>query len=139
LKKVVLIDDDVDELALIREAIDLYYGPVECLTYIDPEEALKAILMSIETRPDVIFIDINMPKLTGDMCLEVLRNELRLDDVVIAILSTVMEPENILFFLRKGADFAFKKPYQAEGYRQVVLTVLSFGKTSCPDKPGSFL
>ena len=138
LKKVILIDDDADEIDLMREAIVQFYGPVECFCFNDPEEALKSILTGIANPPDVIFIDINMPKLTGDMCLQVLRKELRLETVVIAMMSTTMEPENTLFLIRKGADFAFKKPYETEGYRQVVSTVLSFDKSSCPDKPGSF-
>jgi CheY-like chemotaxis protein len=138
LKKVVLIDDDADELDLLREAIDRFYGPVECLSFEDPEAALKSIMEHIESPPDVIFIDINMPKLTGDMCLQVIRTELRLETVIIAIMSTTMEPENTLFLIRKGADFAFKKPYETEGYRQVVSKVLSFNKSTCPDKPGSF-
>lgn len=138
MKKIILIDDDTDELDLMRLAIDQYYGPVACFSFEDPEEALKVILADIQNPPDVIFLDINMPKLTGDMCLQVLRNELGLQGVVIAIMSTTMEPENTLFLIRKGADFALKKPYAVEGYRKVISTVLSFEKKTCPDKPDLF-
>ena len=138
MKKVILIDDDPDELELMRHAIDQYYGPTDCSTYLDPEEALKAVLSNISAPPDVVFIDINMPKLTGDMCLQILRNEASLDSVVIALVSTSMEPHNEEFFLRMGADFAYKKPYKLEEYRQSVLKVLTFDKTMSPRKPGSF-
>jgi len=138
LRTVILIDDDPDELELMEHAIADYYGPVNCLAYADPEEALKAILSDTSTFPDVVFIDINMPKLTGDMCLQVLRKELALDNMVIAMLSTSMDSENQVFLIRSGADFAFQKPYNAEAYRQVVLQVLNFDKPRSSEKPGSF-
>ncbi|MGC3945492.1 MAG: response regulator [Chryseolinea sp.] len=134
----ILIDDDSDELELMQEAIEEFYGPVNCTGYRDPEEALKTILSDIQNPPDVIFIDINMPKLTGDMCLQVLRKELALDKVVIAMLSTHMETENIHFLMGKGADFAFRKPAEVQGYRQIVLKVMPYDKTMSSDNPGSF-
>ena len=138
MKAVILIDDDPDELELMEQAIRDYYGPVNCSAYSDPEEALKAILSNTDTPPDVVFIDINMPKLTGDMCLQVLRKELSLNNVVIAMISTYMDSENQVFLVRNGADFAFKKPYKIEDYRQVILQVLHFDKSKSPGTPGSF-
>ncbi|MEJ1237983.1 response regulator [Chryseolinea sp. T2] len=138
MKTVILIDDDPDELELMQQAINDYYGPVQCAAYSDPEEALKAILSNTDAPPDAVFIDINMPKLTGDMCLQVLRKELSLNNVVIAMISTYMDSENQVFLVRNGADFAFKKPYKIEEYRQVVLQVLHFDKSRNPDTPGSF-
>ncbi|MGC3947816.1 MAG: response regulator [Chryseolinea sp.] len=138
MKTVILIDDDPDELELMQQAITDNYQPVDCLAYSDPEEALKAILSNTSTPPDVIFIDINMPKLTGDMCLQVIRKELALNSVVVAMHSTSMDSENQVFLMRRGADFAFQKPYKVEEYRQVVLQVLNFSKPRSSYTPGSF-
>ena len=138
MKKVILIDDDPDELELMQSAISQFCEHAQCSTFLDPEEALKAILSNINTPPDVVFIDINMPKLTGDMCLQILRKELALDKVVIAMVSTSMQPDNERFLLSMGADFAFKKPYKIEEYRQSVLKVLNFEKDESSRIPGSF-
>lgn len=138
MKNIFLIDDDSDDLELLRDAIAAFYGQTNCASFVDPDAALKSILSNIETPPDIVFIDINMPKLTGDMCLQILRKELALDQVVIVMISTSMDSENQVFLLRQGADFAFKKPYKIEEYRQVVLQVLHYDKSRSPDSPGSF-
>ena len=60
--------------------------------------------------PDVVFIDINMPGLTGDKCLRAIGNSKLYDNVYIAMYSTLM-PEGASDALKRlGSNITFEKP-----------------------------
>jgi len=61
--KVILVDDEIDSLITIEEQIKLYCENVEVIgAYDDSEIGLAAI---IKNKPDVAFLDIQMPKKNG--------------------------------------------------------------------------
>ena len=61
-KTVLIIDDDQDDLDIMKQAIQSIDPDLFCLSFIYPEEALKIILGDeFVVTPDYIFIDINMP------------------------------------------------------------------------------
>ncbi|MFM7015200.1 MAG: response regulator [Bacteroidota bacterium] len=99
--KLLLIDDDKINNFLNRSIIEKNCGN-ECIVseYTNPEEAydfLKhSILKATENCPDVVFLDINMPEMSGFEFLERMRDE----DVVpthtkIFILSSSLDPGDI--------------------------------------------
>jgi len=59
----ILVDDEPDSLITIEEQLKIHCKDVNILgTYTDPNEGLANIL---QKKPDVVFLDINMPKLNG--------------------------------------------------------------------------
>lgn len=59
--KIVLIDDDKFVLKATSKLFRKY--DVEVLTYMDSEEGLNAV---VEQKPDLVFLDHNMPGLSGE-------------------------------------------------------------------------
>lgn len=99
--KILLIDDDKINNFLNRSVIDKHCGN-ECVIseFINPEEAfdfLKACSLSDhENCPDVIFLDINMPEMSGFELLEMMAAEnIRLSKTRIFILSSSLDPHDI--------------------------------------------
>lgn len=76
---ILIIDDDVDDCLMARDALrdNGFTNPV--LFVHDGEQALKYLLKEQpykrSTRPGLIFLDINMPLMGGKECLKVIKNE----------------------------------------------------------------
>ena len=99
--KILLIDDDKINNFLNRSIIEKHCGH-ECIIseFVNPEEAydfLKdCVLLNHENCPDVIFLDINMPEMSGFELLEKLNEDnIRLPNTRIFILSSSLDPNDI--------------------------------------------
>src|ERR1700754_3733547 len=72
-KHIFLIDDDEDELEIFHEALKSLPLPCKC-TYAGSADHAMQMLQYL--TPDLIFIDINMPKLNGfDFLAEIKKND----------------------------------------------------------------
>lgn len=122
-KTVILIDDDPDDVDIMQEALLRLDNSVVYIPFMDPREALQAVTNELILLPNYIFIDINMPGLTGDKCLKELRKHPHLNDVVITMLSTSM-PQQVAESLKKdGANFTFQKPPKFEEYHDILTKI----------------
>ena len=86
-KRVLLIDDDRDDAEIFSDALK-ESGLSNGLDYF--EDGLKALenLANKSTRPDVIFLDINMPSINGWECLREIKNLAGLQHIPIVMYST---------------------------------------------------
>ena len=92
-QNVLLIDDDEDDREIFKTAIDKL-NKVKC-TYLDSAvEGLK-MLKSGKVSPDVIFLDLNMPIMTGQQFLKTIKQLDELKNIPVIIFSTSANPNNI--------------------------------------------
>lgn len=123
-KTVILIDDDQDDLDLMKETIRKIDESIFCISFIYPEEALRVVNRELVIVPNFIFIDINMRGLTGDKLLKEFRKNKALDNAVITMFSTSM-PSTVAQALKdSGADFTFQKPSRVTEYPKVIAPIL---------------
>jgi DNA-binding response OmpR family regulator len=120
----VLIDDDPDDLDMLRDAIMLLNPHVVCIAFTCPVQALAALSADFFATPEYIFIDINMPRMDGLTCLQVLRRHERFHAASVIVLSTAMESGDKKRLMDLGADHVFKKPDEFQGLRNIVGEVL---------------
>ncbi|HYC86787.1 MAG TPA: response regulator [Chryseosolibacter sp.] len=128
-KTVVLIDDDQEDLDIMKRAIEAVDPSLACLSFVYPAEALR-LLQSKElvVQPDFVFIDINMPVITGDKCLKALRKDKDFDDIIITLYSTSM-PETVAEALKAaGANYVFEKPVRLRGYVEILTNIMAVQK-----------
>lgn len=101
---VLLIEDDeaTSEMYRLRLALDGY----SVLIAADGEEGLA---MAGRERPDLIYLDLHLPRLNGFQVLERLRSEPETAAIPVVILTNYVEPELRLRGLELGAlDFLIK-------------------------------
>jgi DNA-binding NarL/FixJ family response regulator len=65
-----LIDDDEDELEIFMEALSKLHVHCKCTYAQNAEQALEILNY---LKPDVVFVDINMPKINGFECVKKIR------------------------------------------------------------------
>jgi DNA-binding NtrC family response regulator len=107
------IDDDPATLELISEALSENY--LEILTALDPEEGLRLVR---EKRPDIVLLDLMMPKLDG---MDLLERILRVDPAIEVILITShYSTESAVKAIQKGACDYMNKPLSIALLRQKI-------------------
>jgi CheY-like chemotaxis protein len=68
-KMILLIDDDIEDQEIFMGALKQIDQTILCLSFSDGEEALKLLQADIIAVPDLVFLDLNMPKFSGKQCL----------------------------------------------------------------------
>uniref|UniRef100_UPI0040480E6E response regulator n=1 Tax=Mariniflexile sp. TaxID=1979402 RepID=UPI0040480E6E len=85
-----LADDDNEDRMLFKEALD----EIDLDVYIEDFDngvTLMDQLLKAENLPDAIYLDLNMPLMNGEECLNDIRNEPKLSHIQIIIYSTYVD------------------------------------------------
>jgi len=122
-KTVILIDDDSDDLDIMKEAISQVDSNLTCISFIYPQEAIRLLSKELILLPDYIFIDINMPMITGPECLKALRNLQEFRQIPIIMYSTTMTSKVSGDLLLGGASYTFQKPYSVNDYLRILESI----------------
>lgn len=108
LPRILLVEDDIDDQYFFREALSLLSPALSCQIAENGVEALK--LLKELPRFDIIFMDINMPKMNGIECLQVLKSNDSYKNIPVVILSTSSDQAYIERCKILGATYYFTKP-----------------------------
>lgn len=123
-KTVVIIDDDPDDLDVMKDALKEVDPTIHCISFISPEEALHLLSTEFVIVPDFVFIDINMIKLSGDQCLRELKKLPEFADTPIVMCSTSMPERIARELLQDGAAYVFQKPFGMKEYIRILERIL---------------
>ena len=125
----VLIADDQE---LIRESLKIVLHTHEDLQVIDTVEDGFGVLDSLKRNiPDVILMDIRMPRMDGVYCTKMVKEAY--PDVKIIILTTFDDDDFVFSALKFGASGYLLKGVSMDGLYQAILTVVSGGAMINPD------
>lgn len=134
--KIVIADDDQDDRELFGEAVDEL--KIDCtLDYCVNGRDLLDYLNNPKNRiPDLVFLDINMPIMSGMESLEQIRNDENFKKIpVIAIYSTSSSENDKLQSLSLGANAYITKPTNFNELKAVLEKVITIDWDSRPSKP----
>ena len=101
------IDDDDDDRELLREAISLIDRNIICIQLNDGVDALHYLDSDLEL-PDLIFLDVNMPRMNGIACLELIRSNPKFDATKVIIFSTSRDLLDLKKVKILGSEFITK-------------------------------
>jgi CheY-like chemotaxis protein len=124
-KTIVLIDDDPDDLDIMKETLHKVEPSTQCISFLYPDEAIRVITGELIVIPDYIIIDMNMPRKTGLECLRELRSQEDFRDVPIVIYSTTISHATRETLMKSGATHVFQKPAKYEAWTGVLQKVLN--------------
>ena len=122
-QKILIADDESEFLDLLKMILE-GKGFEVCTTH-DGEEALK---MFKEDPPDVVLLDIDMPKLNGINTLKAIRDDDR--DVPIFMLTAFMDGEWIKAAKESGASGFILKMYDLQKAIEQITNMLEFRRKS---------
>lgn len=114
IKRILLIDDDADDRELFCEALVKAAPDFMCLTAIDGRKALSGLTSKAIEKPDLVFLDVNMPMVSGWKILATLKSDNELKDIPVIMYSTSSFPEEVSRATTCGALCFFSKPNDFE-------------------------
>jgi CheY-like chemotaxis protein len=117
LATVLICDDEPSLRELIRVSLD---GPYQFVEADDGEESLE---LARSVRPDVVILDMMMPRRSGLEVLNALRRDEELADMRVIVLTA--QPATREQALHAGADIVMVKPFEPEQIVAAVQEVLA--------------
>lgn len=122
---IILADDDEDDRMLFTDAFDELKINTKVNTFNDGVELMNYLNGADAILPNVLFLDLNMPKKNGIECLEEIKENERFNDIAIAIYSTSSSEEHIEETFIKGANIYIKKPSDFNTLKKVLSEVVT--------------
>lgn len=92
---ILLVDDDTEDQEIFLDALKEVDPLIHCSFANDGEEALKLLDGDALVKPDLLFIDMNMPKLNGKQVLSEIKKSVHLRDIPVVMYSTFFGPQDI--------------------------------------------
>jgi CheY-like chemotaxis protein len=139
--RIALIEDNPADVRLFKEAFR-DAGPSEIVTLSDGEQALDYLYRSMHSGamlPNLIVLDLNLPKVHGFEVLERIKADGHLKRMPVAILSTSAADRDIRRAYELHANCYLKKPIDLDDYELVCSAlkrfwgeVVTLPATCCP-------
>ena len=120
LKKILLIDDDEDDNFFHKMVIAKAGVAEQVMVLESATEALEILLQTTEF-PELIFLDLNMPRMNGWEFIEILDKENKLKDLFVVILSTSFNNTDIA----RARQFQIKHLELKPLTRQILQSVIA--------------
>jgi two-component system alkaline phosphatase synthesis response regulator PhoP len=123
-QKILIVDDEPNILILMEQALeDLEDEGVELLTAKNGEEALEVIKTE---KPNLVFLDVMMPKMNGLKVCQIVKHELQMTDIYIIILTAKGQEFDKQKGIEVGADLYLTKPFRPKEVLEKSMEVLGF-------------
>ncbi|MEV4613160.1 response regulator [Kitasatospora sp. NPDC049258] len=122
---VLLVEDDLADAMLIEEALS-ERGARNLVQVTDGLAALEHLRAPGSVRPDLIVLDLNMPRMNGRDLLKVLKSDEDLRTIPVVVLTTSSAPDDVTGAYSSHANAYVTKPVNLEEFEQAVRTIDSF-------------
>lgn len=127
MRKIILIDDDRDDAELFQEALFEIDPTVGFEHFEESKEALTILLQTKDHLPDFIFLDINMPLVSGWQCLTEFKKTEHLKKVPVIMFTTSSQPREKETAKQLGADGFMSKPSEYSTLKNLLSSILNQG------------
>ena len=132
---ILLADDDIADCLLFKEALEEL--PLStCLTTVNNgEQLIEVITQKGNKLPDVLFLDLNMPRKNGFAALGLIKRSDELEKIPVIIFSTASDIETVKKVFRDAAHYYISKPADFLQLKKVIyeaLTVIMQKNKSMP-------
>jgi CheY-like chemotaxis protein len=121
--KVLLADDDENDRLLFTDALKELNNNIHIAIVNDGVELMDYLEKEVINFPQLLFLDINMPRKNGFECLKEIRDVYK-NEIIIAILSTSSFDKDIEDTFLKGANVYMQKPNNFNALKQALSKIV---------------
>ena len=119
---VLAVDDSPIIRAVLRKSIEM--AGIEVGEFYQASDGLDALRVLADHWIDIMFLDLNMPRMGGAELVEQMAKDDALDSLPVVIVSAERNPEVISGLERRGVRAFISKPFKPENLKDIVGTVL---------------
>jgi two-component system response regulator len=127
---ILLVEDNPADVEITRRALRESAAPVELIVVRDGQEAVDYLLRQGRHAadagwrlPDLVLLDLNLPRLTGREVLHRLRADDAFRSVPVVVLTTSTRPEDVRDLYACGANTYIEKPRDFRSFVEVLRTI----------------
>jgi CheY-like chemotaxis protein len=127
---ILLVEDNPADIQITQRALRDSGIPVDLLVVRDGQEAVDYLLRQgphahneAWRNPDLILLDLNLPRLTGREVLDRIRARKELRAVPVVVLTTSRRPEDVQELYAAGANTYIEKPQDFNRFVEVLRTI----------------
>lgn len=106
---ILLADDDQDDRFFFAKALEEVPFSTRLTTVTDGEKLLDYLAQHPQDHPDVIFLDLNMPRMNGSECLIAMKGNRVMQHIPVVIYSTSLHEEVADILYKNGAHYYLQK------------------------------
>lgn len=132
--KILLVEDNVGDIELIRIALKKTRLVSELTAVENGEDAIKYLLKEApfedSKRPDLVLLDINLPKLTGLEVLDKIKTTESTRALPVIMLTSFASDEDINESYRKHANSYILKPVRSNEFFEIIEQLEKFWLSS---------
>lgn len=125
--EILLVEDNQGDIRLVREAFKTSPMPWHITVAEDGVEALMRLnslgRFSGFPKPDLLLLDLKLPRLSGFEVLAEVRRNLSLHQMPVIVLTSSQSPDAMEESRKLGVDLFLAKPLAPGGYRDIVKRV----------------
>jgi chemotaxis family two-component system response regulator Rcp1 len=129
-RSILLVEDNAGDVRLTREALREARVDVELIAVSDGEEALAYLRKegrhSDARRPDLVLLDLNLPKRNGLEVLEDMRRDPALRLLPVIMLTTSAAAHDVSACYDRGVNSYVVKPLDLDDFTSVVRAIDAF-------------
>ena len=123
IRHILLADDDADDCFFFGAALKELAVDATFTTVHDGEKLMK--YLHENDLPDIVFLDLNMPRKNGLECLKEIQQNSRLKTLAVIAISTSSSPEAVKELFDNGVLNFIRKPNEFSGLKEAIITALS--------------
>ena len=123
--RILVVDDSFADVRLLREAAREQNVDVEIVAVEDGEEALS-YLRDGEPRPDLILLDLNLPRRSGREILRDIKADPQFASIPVIVLSTSSSPLDVADCYARHANSYLVKPLHLDEFGELVRALDAF-------------
>jgi CheY-like chemotaxis protein len=117
---ILLADDDTDDCLFFKKALEELEFSTHLTIVHDGEQLMNYLSDNSGNLPDILFLDLSMPRKTGLECLTEIMQNKKLKDLTLVILSTSNSKDTINMVFKTGAHVYIHKPGDFAQLKQVI-------------------
>ncbi|CAI7980820.1 MULTISPECIES: response regulator [unclassified Parafrankia] len=123
---ILLVEDDPGDTLMVEEALTDRGVNHELHVAVDGVEAMAYLRDPANPRPDLILLDLNMPRMDGREVLSALKADPRLLSIPVVVLTTSEAPDDVLYSYTLHANAYVSKPVDFEAFTEVIHRIDDF-------------
>jgi len=122
---ILLADDDIDDCDFFKQALNELPLSTFLIAVNDGEQLMEQLTNETNILPDVLFLDLNMPRKNGFECLLEIKLNEKLKHFPIIMFSTSLEQEVVNRLYKDGAQYFIRKPTEYAKFKKMIQQALT--------------
>jgi two-component system, chemotaxis family, response regulator Rcp1 len=128
--ELLLVEDSPSDAGLMRVALASAAVRINVHLVQDGEEALRFLRRgkgyASAPRPDLVLLDLNMPKVDGREVLAEIRSDQALESIPVIVLTTSAAPEDVARVYKLKANCYVQKPVDLDEFMDAIKSLEAF-------------